>query len=534
MINFNNGKFNLDLNKNKINKVISLLNSFIVEKYLVLFSLFFAVSATIYSFYNHYILAYGDAESHVNIAKRVVGALTPGFAQLGGIWEPLPHIMMLPLVWNDFLWRTGLAGSIVFGACFVIASIFLYKMILLLTENKYAAFIGFLIFTLNPNLLYLQSTPMTEIPFITFSIISSYYFIKFLFEKDALISLILSALFALFASLCRYDGWFLILFESLAIIIFEILKKKKISAVIDQLILFGTLAFFGIILWFGWNWIILGDPLYFNNSVYSAKSQQMSWYIRHELPAYKNLWVSFVYYFVDSFTNTGFFTYMVGVVGLLYFLIKELKYKHYLIALVLLSPFIFNILTLYMGQSIIFLPSITPKTFQWTLFNVRYGVLMIPATAVFFAYLFAKSKIKMKILLLCIFCLQTLLFVTGFVKTIALEDGITGLSTAKIPWDAENFINKHYDGGFLLEDDFARSMSITHSTIPMNEIIYIGTKPYYQISLIQPERYARWIIMQKDDEIWKGIYENKTIRGRLYKYFKKVYTSDRILIFKKI
>ena len=39
-------------------------------------------------------LAYGDAEAHLNIAKRVTSGLTAGFAQLGSVWLPLPHMLM--------------------------------------------------------------------------------------------------------------------------------------------------------------------------------------------------------------------------------------------------------------------------------------------------------------------------------------------------------------------------------------------------------------------------------------------------------
>jgi len=72
-----------------------------------------AVAASAWSLGHGYAVLYGDAESHLNIAKRVVDSLTPGFAQLGGIWLPLPHILLIPFVYFNVLWRTGAAGSIV-------------------------------------------------------------------------------------------------------------------------------------------------------------------------------------------------------------------------------------------------------------------------------------------------------------------------------------------------------------------------------------------------------------------------------------
>lgn len=172
-----------------------------------------SIVAIAFTFSNNYILSYGDAESHINIAKRVVDSLTPGAAQLGGIWLPLPHILMIPFIEFDPLWRTGLAGSIVSGLSFVLTCIFIYKFVYLITKNKVASFFGFLIFAVNPNVLYLQSVPMTEMVFICFYVISIYYFLKYLtFERT--IFLFYTSLFAFLASLTRYDGWFLVIFEA--------------------------------------------------------------------------------------------------------------------------------------------------------------------------------------------------------------------------------------------------------------------------------------------------------------------------------
>ena len=68
----------------------------------------------------------------------------------------------------------------------------------------------------------------------------------------------------------------------------------------------------------------------------------------------------------------------------------------------------------------------------------------------------------------------------------------------------------------------------------MNDVIYIGTKPYWEESFEEPEKYATWIIMQRDDQVWRNILDNEANEARLYKYFNKVYTSDEILIFKRM
>src|SRR5574340_202646 len=72
------------------------------------------------------ILYYGDAEAHLNIARRVLDSRTPGYDQIGTVWLPLPHWLMLPLVRDARLWQSGLAGSIPAAACFVLAGVFLF------------------------------------------------------------------------------------------------------------------------------------------------------------------------------------------------------------------------------------------------------------------------------------------------------------------------------------------------------------------------------------------------------------------------
>lgn len=513
-------------------KVRHYFDTVITPKTVVAFAMFFSIITIIYCYNNDVIIAYGDAESHLNIAKRVITSLTPGFDQLGGIWLPLPHIMMVPFIWIDPLWRSGIAGSIVSGFAYVISCLFLYLTTYKLTKSKLSSFICFIIFALNPNILYLQTTAMTELVLIMFFILSTYWFINFLRNPDNIIALLATAFFGFCASLSRYDGWFLVLFQALAIILLYIFRKGKWKEMEGKLVLFCTLAFFGIALWMLWDFLILHDPFYFTNSQFSAKTQQQNWLSKGELPGYHNIIVSSAYYFVTSMANTGILIFLTALGGFFLYMRNHRTLKDYLMALVLLVPFIFNVTTLFLGQSVIFIPHLTPVTFEWKLFNVRYGVMMMPVVALFFAYLFYKLPTPGRLILVGIFFAQIALYLVGYSAVISYDDGIVGLSHAKRP-DAERWLAKEYDGGLVLLDDYARTVSIIRSGLPMQNVIYVGNKPYWEESFYAPEKYAKWVVMQKDDAVWKGINNNTIIRGRLYKYFSKVYTSPETLIFKR-
>ncbi len=531
-----------------------------------------SVITTYIMYRENLILLYGDAESHLNIAKRVTSSITPGMAQLGGIWLPLPHIMMLPFTYFDSLWRSGLAGSIVSGISYVIAGFYIFKLSFLVTKSRIASTVGVLVFALNPNVLYLQTTAMTELPLIAFFILSTYHFMLFIKDDSRIMNLIFAAFFGFCASLSRYDGWFLVLAEAALLIFYYARELMSISLTVGRqvelgvtankqriiktwqtlegkLLLFSVLAFLGIALWLLWNWVILKDPFYFTNSPFSAKSQQKGWLGQGELPTYHNILLSFTYYTVTSLVNIGYIMSGLVSAGLVLFLLdRKQKERLYLTGL-LFVPFLFYIVTLYMGQSVIFIPELTPDAFRWNLFNVRYGVMMIPASAFYVGYLLGEilrypfhmklpnllrltTKTAFVSVFLFFIAWQTFRFANGTEKVISFLDGYQGLSSSPQP-DAQRFILANYDGGLFLMDDYARTLSVIKSGVPMKNVIYIGNKPYWENALNEPEKEVQWIVMQKGDAVWLALYSDEYKQGRLFKYYEKSYTSPDILVFKR-
>src|ERR1700760_4395933 len=107
------------------------------------------------------LLLYGDAVAHLHIARRVFDSLTPGYRQLGSVWLPLPHILLLPFVWNMEWWRTGLAGACVSIPSYVLACAGVYRLARYWLPTS-AALVAGAFFGLNPGLLYMATTAMTE------------------------------------------------------------------------------------------------------------------------------------------------------------------------------------------------------------------------------------------------------------------------------------------------------------------------------------------------------------------------------------
>src|SRR5262249_26963352 len=107
-------------------------------------------------------LTHYDARGHLVVARRIIDSITPGWQQIGAVWLPLPHLVNAIPVQVDFLYRTGASGVAISIASFAIAAATIASIVLTITESAAAAIAAAAVFVLNPNVLYLQSTPMTE------------------------------------------------------------------------------------------------------------------------------------------------------------------------------------------------------------------------------------------------------------------------------------------------------------------------------------------------------------------------------------
>ena len=173
-----------------------------------------SAGAIAFFYYKGCLLYYGDATAHINVARRILDSRTPGWEQVGTVWLPLPHLLMVPFVGFDNLWMTGLAGSIPCGFCFVLAGVLIFLAARRVFADGAAAATACLLLALNPNLLYLQSIPMTEAVFLACVAALLYSTVRFR-ETQSWGAVVAAGLAALAASMTRYEGWFLIPFVAL-------------------------------------------------------------------------------------------------------------------------------------------------------------------------------------------------------------------------------------------------------------------------------------------------------------------------------
>ena len=312
-----------------------------------------------------YTLYYGDAAAHVNIARRVIDSRTPGYAQLGTVWLPLPHVLMLPLVRYNALWRTGLAGAIPAAIFFVLGAGFLYAAVRRGTASRAAAVAATAAFALNPNLLYLQATPMTE-P-IALGCLAAAVFCCVKFQGAPRLRYAVGAGVAvLAATLTRYDGWFIIPFFAL---FFLVAGSTKHAA------LFSLLAVLGPLYWMAHNLVLFADPLEFYRGPHSAQAIYARALARglERYPGDHDLGAAWMYYRRAMELAMGRPLVWVGAAGAVAALFRKSTRPLLLLAL----PAPFYVLSIHSGGTPLFVPKLHPFSY----YNTRYALAALPACA---------------------------------------------------------------------------------------------------------------------------------------------------------
>jgi hypothetical protein len=132
------------------------------ERLLAAVALLAGLAAWLFYLNEGLVLAHYDAKAHLVVARRVIDSLTPGWRQIGAVWLPLPHLIQILPTQIDLVYRTGAFGSLLSIACFGVAAWAMARLVLAITGSQLGAAVSAALLVLNPNLLYVHVTPMTE------------------------------------------------------------------------------------------------------------------------------------------------------------------------------------------------------------------------------------------------------------------------------------------------------------------------------------------------------------------------------------
>jgi hypothetical protein len=343
-----------------------------------------SLAAVLWSWRNGALLNYGDAVAHLHIARRVFDSHQPRFSQLGSVWLPLPHILLVPFVQVYSWWANGFAGIIPSALAYLAACAGFYRLARHWLPLSSAA-LALAFFAANPNLLYLQTTAMTEPLFVCEMIWLTVWLVEWRAGFDAhskqssrllwMIALVLVA-----AVFTRYDGWIMALLAWLAIGI-TLARTGQLRA--RAFWLASILVVAAPIAWLVYNSAAFGDWLYFARGPYSAKAIE----IRTAVPGFPphpgwhSPWVSLLFYVktaeMDSAAAAWGNTLLVlSLLGAAWAWITARR-QTLAWALLLALPVPFYAYSIAYGSVPIFLPVWWPHSY----YNLRYGIELLPAIA---------------------------------------------------------------------------------------------------------------------------------------------------------
>ncbi len=329
------------------------------------------LSAAATALANHFgwTLYYGDAEAHLNIGRRIFDSRTPGYDQIGTVWLPLPHLLTAALAWNDAWWRNGLAGAIPSSVCFVAAGAFLFTAMRRATESRAMAFTSLGLFALNPNLLYLQATPMTE-PVSLACILALLYFTILFRKTQSLLAAAGAGIAGLAASLTRYEGWFLVPFVAVYFV-WTTKRRRWLAALI-----FISIAALGPLWWLAHNWWLYSNPLEFFNGPYSARSIYQRTLDQHvrPYPGDRDWRKAWLFFRTAAQMCAGWGAVTAGAAGFLAAIWKRLWWPLFFAALL---P-AFYLWSMHSGGTPIYVPQLWFSSY----YNIRYGLAALPLLAI--------------------------------------------------------------------------------------------------------------------------------------------------------
>jgi hypothetical protein len=344
-----------------------------------------SLAAILWSWRYGAMLNYGDAVAHLHIARRVFDAHQPRLTELGSVWLPLPHLLMLPFVQVYSWWASGWAGVIPSALAYLAACAGVYR----LARNwlrPTASALALAFFALNPNLLYLQTTAMTEPLFVCEMVWIAVWLVEWRASLDAdqrrsrrLLWAIAEVLIA--AIFTRYDGWVMALIAWTCMGL-ALMRRGRLGS--RDFWLASLLLAAAPVAWFVYNSAGFGDWLYFARGPYSAKAieiRTMSHGDGPPHPGWHNPWVSLLFFVKVSEMDAaaaawGNVLLALSALGTAWAWLTARR-KAFNWALLLWFPVAFYAYSVAFASVPIFLPPWWPHS--W--YNTRYGMEMLPALA---------------------------------------------------------------------------------------------------------------------------------------------------------
>jgi hypothetical protein len=473
-------------------------------------------------------LNYGDAVAHLAIARRVIDSHFPGLKQLGSVWLPLPHVLMIPFVAVDRWWADGIAGTIPSALAYIFGGLGIYRLARQWLSH-WAAIVALLFFALNPNLLYLQTTAMTEPLFLCELIWTAVWLVDWRRHLDtdperSRRTLWLIALALIASVYTRYDGWILTLLAWTAIGV-TLQRRRQLSSAAFWITSIFVVA--APVVWFAYNAAVFGDWLDFARGPYSAQAIELrtaSPGSGPPHPGWHDPWVSLLFFMraaqLDASAELwGNRMLALSALGALLGCIMAWR-RAFLWTLLLWLPMPFYAYSIAYGSVPIFIPKWWPHS--W--YNTRYGMELLPAFALslgFVAHLVLKGVhdfkaqwVKVAAALLISLAVWNEWKVTAE-KPLTYIEGTKNIDARRpfeeqIPPLLRSLLARRQPDATVLMKTSVYPNLVAFTGIPLRQTLNEGDGVLYRAALAAPAQHAAIVVAFDGDEIDQAVKADPT------------------------
>jgi hypothetical protein len=459
--------------------------------------------ASLRYFYSHGLSnLYGDGLAHMEGARRIFDSVTPGYQEIGSVWLPLYHLICAPLALNDFLWRSGLAGGIVSSAAFALTCYFLFRLGAEMNQNVAAGLAAVSGVLLCPSFLYLASTPLTEPLAILWLTLVVYALFRYTLSGSWK-ALTGAAVAAVLGTLTRYDMWTVLPFATaLVLIISPCAWRLRVL----RAAFFAGIAGAGPLAWMIHNAHRFGNPLEFYNGFGSALD-----IYAHQLattafayPTAGSLTISARYYLEDLKLVIGAGSLILAVMGVVAWCAELRGSRRAAAALLLIVPLPFYIQAMAHSAVPLYVPTLFPHTY----YNLRYGMEMIAATALFPSFVFVphmgrRLRLAMLVIFLAVLGGQFLRLTSGGAQEMPIVKESVLNTPCRSPMQQAiiAYLRAHYDGKHILVAAGKWPCVMPEVGIDFRNTLSNNNRPYWVKMQTEPQKWVQWIIRGEGDDV---------------------------------
>lgn len=505
-------------------------SKYLSAKYIFWISFILGLIAQIIVYHFDYNYAYRDSIFRSEAARRFFDSTSPGIInQIGTVWLPLPNFIMMPLTNINILWYSGLAGAIVNFILYLFSSVFFFKILRNVTGNVISVWIGSLLFVTNINMLYFQTTYMTETIYIFFNILLLYCLTVWIKNKENKY-LFFASLFTGCFVLTRYDAW--PVFAVAAFFVVIISYKFKINF-IKSFLIYSVFPALLIIWWFYHNYLFYGDMLEFSRGKFSTLYQLKYYEEVGRLLTKHNIWLSFKVYTSSVIYYSGVFIFAFGITGIIGYFFYKSKPINFYLGLILLVPYPVSVLLLYLGQVIIELPNTEPAGY----FNSRYGLYVFPGLCFYIALFFIQYKnLKMNYRKIIFISFTIIILFQNIIAFSSISKYVPAIAEVKSTFsqpsvNLSSYLKENYDGGNILYDNVVFAL-YPWAKIDLRDRITFHTLVTGEKAMQDPRPYAKWIMFYtkaSNDKIYNALKDNSNFRN----YYNLMFEEYGIEVYKR-